>query len=114
VLSYRLVEFTLFRLLILEPICLTGPQEALYLARHAFQVDGYSEEERAELLYEPITFCTQYQFVYSHNWSVGDVLMWDQRAVMHRGTPWPYGQPRKLSSICSTTQEKDGLASIRL
>ena len=44
----------------------------------------------------------------------GDVLMWDQRAVMHRGTPWPYEQPRKLSSICSSAQEQDGLASIRL
>ena len=97
-----------------EPVCLIAPQEALYLASHAFQVDGYSEEERAELLDELITFCTQYQFVYSHNWSVGDVLMWDQRAVMHRGTPWPYGQSRKLSSICSTAQEKDGLTSIRL
>lgn len=89
-------------------------KEALYLASHAFRVDGYSEEESAELLDELITFCTQDQFVYSHKWSVGDVLMWDQRAVMHRGTPWPYEQPRKLSSICSSAQEQDGLASIRI
>ena len=89
-------------------------KEALYLASHAFKVDGYSEEESAELLDDLITFCTQDQFVYSHKWSVGDVLMWDQRAVMHRGTPWPYEQPRKLSSICSSAQEQDGLASIRI
>lgn len=89
-------------------------KEALYLASHAFKVDGYSEEESAELLDDLITFCTQDQFVYSHKWLVGDVLMWDQRAVMHRGTPWPYEQPRKLSSICSSAQEQDGLASIRI
>ncbi len=88
--------------------------EALYLASHAFKVDGYNEGESEALLTELIDFCTQPEFVYSHKWAVGDVIMWDQRAVMHRGTPWPYEQPRKLSSICSSAQDSDGLASIRM
>ncbi|MEM1236861.1 MAG: TauD/TfdA family dioxygenase [Pseudomonadota bacterium] len=89
-------------------------REALYLASHAFQVDGYSEADSAVLLDELVEFCTKPQFVYSHTWEIGDVLMWDQRAVMHRGTPWPYEEPRKLSSICSSAQESDGLSSVRV
>lgn len=89
-------------------------REALYLASHAFQVDGYDEAESEALLDELTAYCTQPRFVYSHNWNVGDVLMWDQRAVMHRGTPWPYEEPRKLSSICSSAQARDGLDTIRM
>ncbi|MDJ0824298.1 MAG: TauD/TfdA family dioxygenase [Rhodobacter sp.] len=89
-------------------------REALYIASHAFQVDGYDESESETLLAELTEFCTQPRYVYSHRWEVGDVLLWDQRAVMHRGTPWPYDQPRKLSSICSSARESDGLAAIRM
>ncbi|MDJ0822177.1 MAG: TauD/TfdA family dioxygenase [Paracoccaceae bacterium] len=89
-------------------------REALYIASHAFKIDGYDEAESQVLLDELTAFCTQPAFVYSHTWSVGDVLLWDQRAVMHRGTPWPYEQPRTLSSICSSVTEADGLDRIRV
>ncbi len=92
----------------------TNGHEALYIASHAFKVDGYDEAESQTLLDELIAFCTQPEFVYSHQWNVGDVLIWDQRAVMHRGTPWPYEQPRTLSSICSTATESDGIDLIRV
>lgn len=92
----------------------TNGQEALYVASHAFKVDGYDETKSQALLDELIAFCTQPEFVYSHRWNVGDVLIWDQRAVMHRGTPWPYEQPRTLSSICSTATEADGIDLIRV
>ncbi|MEM6889333.1 MAG: TauD/TfdA family dioxygenase [Pseudomonadota bacterium] len=88
-------------------------REALYIASHAYSVDGYTEAESAELIEELTDFCTQPQFVYSHDWTVGDVLIWDQRAVMHRGTPWNYDEPRKLASLCVTAQESDGLAALR-
>lgn len=89
-------------------------REALYLASHAFKIDGYDEAESEALLADLTAFCTQPAFVYSHSWSVGDVLLWDQRAVMHRGTPWPYEQPRTLSSICSSVTEADGIDRIRI
>jgi alpha-ketoglutarate-dependent 2,4-dichlorophenoxyacetate dioxygenase len=78
------------------------------------QIDGYDEEESVALLDELVAFCTQPEFVYSHNWSVGDVMLWDQRAVMHRGTPWPYEEPRKLDSTCSSVRDSDGLADMRI
>ena len=89
-------------------------REALYIASHAFGVDGYDTADSEALLEEVTDFCTQPAFVYSHKWQVGDVLLWDQRAVMHRGTPWPYEQPRTLSSICCSVTEADGLDRIRI
>ena len=89
-------------------------REALYIASHAFKVDGYDEAESQALIDELTEFCTQPAFVYSHQWQVGDVLLWDQRAVLHRGTPWPYEQARTLSSICSSVTEADGLDRLRM
>jgi alpha-ketoglutarate-dependent 2,4-dichlorophenoxyacetate dioxygenase len=88
-------------------------REALYIASHVFKIDGYDEEESVALLDELVAFCTQPRFVYSHNWTVGDVMLWDQRAVMHRGTPWNYEEPRKLDSTCSSVRDSDGLADMR-
>ncbi len=89
-------------------------REALYIASHAYKIDGYDEAESQVLLDELMAFCTQPEFVYSHTWAVGDVMLWDQRAVLHRGTPWPYEQPRTLSSICVSVNESDGLDRIRI
>ena len=89
-------------------------EEAVYLASHAFAVQGMDDEAAKALIEEAITFCTQSAYVYSHTWQVGDVLIWDERATLHRGRPWPYDEPRALSSICVSAQEADGLPSIRV
>lgn len=95
------------------PNPVTG-QEALYIASHAFAIEGLGLEESTELLDRAIEFCTQPEFVYSHDWSVGDVLIWDERATLHRGQPWPYGEARTLKSICCSVVEADGLKSVRI
>ncbi|MGR3813277.1 MAG: TauD/TfdA dioxygenase family protein [Cognatishimia activa] len=89
-------------------------QESLYIASHAYKVDGLNDAESVALLGELMDFCTQPAFTYSHSWDVGDVLIWDQRAVLHRGTPWPYEQPRTLSSICCSMTDSDGVNDMRL
>ncbi|RYG90317.1 TauD/TfdA family dioxygenase [Loktanella sp. IMCC34160] len=89
-------------------------REALYIASHAYKVDGYDDAESQALIDELTEYCTQPAFVYSHKWDVGDVLLWDQRAVLHRGTPWPYEQPRTLSSICCSVTEEDGVDRVRM
>lgn len=95
---------------------LTNPlnhTESLYIASHAYDVEGYSEEESRTLLEELTAFCTQDRYTYSHRWQTGDVLIWDQRAVMHRGTPWPWHEPRKLTSLCVSMGPEDGLNEMR-
>ena len=89
-------------------------EEALYIASHAFRLDGMEEAESQTLIDELVDFCTQPQFVYPHQWQEGDVLIWDQRAVLHRGTPWNYDEPRTLSSICTSATAADGLESMRM
>jgi alpha-ketoglutarate-dependent 2,4-dichlorophenoxyacetate dioxygenase len=35
---------------------------------------------------------------YEHKWKSGDVVMWDNRATMHRGRPWPGNEPRYIGT----------------
>ncbi len=95
------------------PNPVTG-QEALYIASHAFAIEGMGLEEGQALISEAIAFCTQEKYVYSHEWAVGDVLIWDERAMLHRGQPWPYEQPRTLMSICCSVTDSDGLQSVKI
>ena len=85
-------------------------KDSIYIASHAFKIDGMTEADSKRILEEIIEFCTQDKYVYSHNWKVGDVMIWDERAILHRGRPWPYSEPRTLASICVSMTEKDGLA----
>jgi alpha-ketoglutarate-dependent 2,4-dichlorophenoxyacetate dioxygenase len=39
---------------------------------------------------------TQRQFVYTHQWQVGDTVMWDNRATLHRGRRYPLNERREL------------------
>lgn len=88
-------------------------EEALYIASHAYKIAGMSEEDSEPIIERLVAFCTQPQYVYSHKWQPGDVLIWDERATLHRGMPWPYDEPRTLSSICCSVTEADGLGSVR-
>jgi alpha-ketoglutarate-dependent 2,4-dichlorophenoxyacetate dioxygenase len=86
---------------------------ALYIASHAYAVEGLSDAEARKLLDELIGEATRPEFVYRHRWRVGDVLMWDNRAVVHRGRPWPPEQPRSMVRTTISAVEADGLAQLR-
>jgi len=95
------------------PNPVTG-EEALLIASHAFAVEGMGLEEGQQLIDEAIAFCTRPEYRYTHKWQVGDVLIWDERATLHRGRPWDYTQPRTLKSICCSVTEADGLGTVRV
>ena len=63
-------------------------RKALYLASHAVNILGFSKEDSNNLLNELMEFATQRQFVYTHRWRVHDLVMWDNRCTMHRGTEY--------------------------
>ena len=88
-------------------------KNALYIASHVNGVVGMEQAEALELVNQLIDWCTQPQYVYRHSWRVGDVLIWDERAMMHRGVPWNYDEIRTLSSICVSAAEIDGLEYMR-
>ena len=70
-------------------------RKVLYLASHISRIAGWSTEESRTLLDELMAFATQPQFVYAHIWRVGDVVMWDNLATMHRATPFDDQQYRR-------------------
>ena len=76
-------------------------------------VEGMNIEEGQALIESLIAFAVQEKYVYSHRWQTGDVLIWDERATLHRGRPWPYEVERSLASVCVTAAESDGLNLVR-
>ncbi len=92
----------------------TTGAESLFIASHAFAIEGMGLEEGQALIDEAVAFCTSPDYVYTHRWKVGDVLIWDERATLHRGRPWPYDQPRTLKSICCSATDADGLQWVRI
>jgi len=64
----------------------TSGRTALYLASHASHIVGWPVEDGRELLDELMTFATRPEFVIRHAWRVGDVVIWDNLATMHRAT----------------------------
>lgn len=63
--------------------------DVLYLGRRRnAYIEGLSIEHSEQLLDELWAHATQAQFTYSHNWRVGDLLLWDNRATLHRRDPF--------------------------
>ena len=74
-----------------HPLVRTNPRtqrRSLYLASHASQIVGWPVPEGRLLLRDLIEHATQPQFVYRHAWRAGDLVIWDNRATMHRGRPF--------------------------
>ena len=61
-------------------------RRALYLASHAVRIIGLPETESSRLIEDLMAHATRRQFVYSHRWRVDDLVIWDNRCTMHRGT----------------------------
>ena len=59
-------------------------REALYIGEHATHVIGWPREEGEAFLQELNRFATQPQFSYTHQWRVGDLVIWDNRCTLHR------------------------------
>jgi len=89
---------------------------SLYLASHASHIVGWPVEEGRALIEELIAFATQPQFVHQHRWSVGDLVMWDNRCTMHRGRPYDDTQRRVLHrttvSDYANTVDQEGLVAV--
>ena len=63
-------------------------RKTLYLASHAEHIIGMPVPEGRLLLRELTEYATRPPLVYRHHWTVGDLVMWDDRCTMHRGRPW--------------------------
>ena len=71
-------------------------RKSIYLSSHAGRIRGMEEPEARMLLLDLSEFATQPQFVYSHTWKVGDLVMWDNRCTMHRAREYDETEVRDL------------------
>jgi alpha-ketoglutarate-dependent 2,4-dichlorophenoxyacetate dioxygenase len=90
-------------------------RKSLYLASHAGRILGLPEGEGRALIDELIAHATQRQFVYTHRWRLHDLVMWDNRCTMHRGTEfddlrWKRDVQRATVSDVANTCEQEGVA----
>jgi alpha-ketoglutarate-dependent 2,4-dichlorophenoxyacetate dioxygenase len=63
-------------------------RRSLFLSGHASHIVGWPLPQGRDLLYQLSDFATQPQFVFEHRWTVGDLVMWDNRSLMHRARPY--------------------------
>jgi alpha-ketoglutarate-dependent 2,4-dichlorophenoxyacetate dioxygenase len=71
-------------------------RKTLYLSAHGSHIVGWPMADGRLLLWDLTAHATQREFVYSHSWRVGDLVIWDNRCTMHRGRPHDESQPRDL------------------
>jgi len=104
----------------LPPVCWrmvwTNPindRGALYIASHAYAIEGMEQRAAQKLLAELIEAATAPGLTYVHNWRQGDVVMWDNRATLHRGRPWPAHEARFMVRTTISATAADGVESMR-
>ena len=84
----------------LRPLVKTHPETGvknLFIGRHAFGIPGLSRDESGQLLKSLLEHVvSEPSRVYRHQWHEGDLLIWDNRSLLHRACPYDYSEPRVL------------------
>ncbi|MGE4218156.1 MAG: TauD/TfdA dioxygenase family protein [Alphaproteobacteria bacterium] len=84
---------------VVHPLIRTHPgtgRKALYIGLHASHIDDMPEEDGRALLFELLDFATQARFVAAHRWRVGDLVMWDNASLLHRGADYDRQSQRRV------------------
>jgi len=74
-------------------------RKTLYIAAHASHIVGMPVPDGRLLLMELIEHATQPQFVHTHRWRQGDMVIWDNRCTMHRARPFDTTEVRDLRRV---------------
>lgn len=84
----------------LRPLVKVHPEtgrKSLAAGRHAYGIPDLSSQESDRLIAKLNAFSVEdASRVYQHSWSAGDVIVWDNRCLMHRAMPWDYSEPRVM------------------
>ena len=71
-------------------------RKLLFVGVHARQIIGWPTAESRMFLADLLEHATQRERVYVHQWQPGDLVVWDNRATLHRGRRYPLGERREL------------------
>lgn len=70
--------------------------KSLYLGAHCAGVEGWDDAASRGLIDELMAFATEARFIYAHAWKPHDMVLWDNRAVLHRATPFASQTEQRL------------------
>jgi alpha-ketoglutarate-dependent 2,4-dichlorophenoxyacetate dioxygenase len=71
-------------------------RKAFFVGSHACEIVGMPTDEARALLHDLLERATRPELVYTHRWRPGDLVMWDNRCVLHRGRPWDESTHRRV------------------
>jgi alpha-ketoglutarate-dependent 2,4-dichlorophenoxyacetate dioxygenase len=87
-------------------------RQSLYLASHVGRIRGMPDDEAMALIDELTAHATQPQFIHTHRWRVGDLVMWDNRCTMHRGTEFDDLRWRRDMQRATTSDKPDAFGPL--
>lgn len=82
-----------------------------YVGSHARSIEGWDDKDARALLDDLVVRATEPKYRYQHRWQVGDLLIWDNRCVLHRGKPYDADRYRRrmhqtrVAGLCSSLDE---------
>ena len=82
-----------------------------YVGSHARAIESWNDEDARALLDDLVARATKPEYRYQHRWQVGDLLIWDNRCVLHRGRPYDADRYRRrmhqtrVAGLCSSLDE---------
>ena len=101
---------------VVHPAVRTHPESgrrSLYISEfHAREFVGVSEEESQDILAELMDFAKRPEFGYTHSWTPGDMVIWDNRCLLHRAEPFDETNARRLMHRTTIKGDKPFLQSV--
>jgi alpha-ketoglutarate-dependent 2,4-dichlorophenoxyacetate dioxygenase len=98
-----------------HPLVRTNPvngRKALFLGAHASHIEGMSVDDGRALLKELLDHVTQPEFTHRHEWREGDLIVWDNRCVLHRATPYDTTRYKRLMQRTTVSGDPAELAQV--
>ncbi len=86
----------------LRPLVKVHPvtgRKSLFIGRHAYRIPGMEDGEAQALLDELLAYACRPPRTYAHAWKPGDVMMWDNRCILHRARAYDYGEIRVMRHV---------------
>ena len=81
-------------------------RKSVFIGSHAWYIENMPHDESRKLLDELLAYGTRSEWVLQHRWRQWDLVMWDNRCVLHRGRPWDAAKHRRV--MRRTTVAGDG------
>ena len=86
----------------LRPLVKVHPvtgRKSLFIGRHAYRIPGMEDDDAQALLDELLENACQAPRTYAHKWRPGDIMMWDNRCILHRACPYDYNEVRVMRHV---------------